>query len=121
MKKDYCPGYFDLATGGVVGHEEDDDESAQREVAEELGIEGASLEKIKVIKFDGAASKVFGNVYVVRDFDPDACPLSLQADEVAEVLYWSQAEIEEMISREDNKITPDSIHVFQELVSDGVL
>ena len=32
LKKDYCPGYFDLATGGVVGEGEDDDLSAVREV-----------------------------------------------------------------------------------------
>ena len=24
MKKDYCPGYFDLANGGVVGADESD-------------------------------------------------------------------------------------------------
>ena len=36
MLKDYCPGYFDLVTGGVVGAGEDDDLSASRELAEEL-------------------------------------------------------------------------------------
>jgi 8-oxo-dGTP pyrophosphatase MutT (NUDIX family) len=38
MLKDWCPGHFDLVTGGVVGAGEDDDESAQRELLEELGI-----------------------------------------------------------------------------------
>ena len=37
--KDYCPGYYDLVTGGVVDAGEDDDYSAGRELAEELGIE----------------------------------------------------------------------------------
>lgn len=32
MLKDWCPGYYDLVTGGVVGAGEDDDESAQREL-----------------------------------------------------------------------------------------
>ena len=40
MLKDYCPGYFDLVTGGVVGAGEDDHESATRELDEELGIKG---------------------------------------------------------------------------------
>ena len=40
MKKDYLPGFFDLVTGGVVGHNEDDDENAMRELAEEVGITG---------------------------------------------------------------------------------
>jgi 8-oxo-dGTP pyrophosphatase MutT (NUDIX family) len=43
MQKDYCPGYIDLAAGGVVGMEDTDvDESAKREVQEELGVEGTS-------------------------------------------------------------------------------
>ena len=36
--KDYCPGFYDLVTGGVVDADEDDDISASRELAEELGI-----------------------------------------------------------------------------------
>ena len=71
MKKDYCPGFFDLATGGVVGAGEDDDLSAVREVQEELGVPNANLEKVKVVKFDGEQSRVYGNVYLLRDFDPD--------------------------------------------------
>ena len=90
MKKDYCPGFFDLATGGVVGQGEDDDEQAAREVHEEIGIANAQLQKIKVVKFDGEGSKVFGNVYLMKGFNPDACPLTLQADEVDEVQYWSK-------------------------------
>ena len=41
MKKDYCAGYFDLSTGGVVGEGEDDDINAVREVEEEIGIKDA--------------------------------------------------------------------------------
>ena len=54
MKKDYCPGFYDLSTGGVVGDGEDDDLNAQREVQEEIGIVGVPLEKIKVVKCEGA-------------------------------------------------------------------
>ena len=120
MKKDCNPGFFDLATGGVVGFEEDDDESAQREVAEELGIPDASLEKIKVIKI-GDPSRVFGNVYLLRDFDPEAVPLTLQEDEVDEVVYWTKEEILERAAQSDAKITSDSLEIFNELVQDGVL
>ena len=70
MKKDYCPGYWDLATGGVVGADEDDDENAKREVFEEVGIKDHDLQKVSVFKFDGEKSKVFGNVYLLKDFDP---------------------------------------------------
>ena len=43
MKKDFFPGFFDLVTGGVLGHNEDDDENAMRELDEELGITGFQL------------------------------------------------------------------------------
>ena len=45
QRKDYCPGFFDLASaGGVVDAGEDDDLGARRELQEELGlvIEGDS-------------------------------------------------------------------------------
>ena len=75
MKKDCNPGFFDLATGGVVGFEEDDDESAQREVAEELGIPDASLEKIKVIKIFKNVDSTMRNIQ--RDLPYVTSPLSL--------------------------------------------
>jgi hypothetical protein len=37
--KDYCPGFIDLASGGVVGMADTDpDVNAAREIEEELGI-----------------------------------------------------------------------------------
>lgn len=39
MQKDYCPGYLDLAAGGIVGINEDEDTNAARELNEELGIQ----------------------------------------------------------------------------------
>ena len=39
MDKDFCPGYIDLAAGGVVTmNDEDEDDCAARELNEELGI-----------------------------------------------------------------------------------
>ena len=39
MQKDYCPGYIDLAAGGLVSYGDTDiDKSAARELEEELGI-----------------------------------------------------------------------------------
>ena len=47
MQKDYCPGYFDLVTGGVVAASEDDDVSAQRELEEELGVATIDIKQHK--------------------------------------------------------------------------
>eukprot|EP00353_Schmidingerella_taraikaensis_P000472 CAMPEP_0185596056 /NCGR_PEP_ID=MMETSP0434-20130131/80430_1 /TAXON_ID=626734 ORGANISM="Favella taraikaensis, Strain Fe Narragansett Bay" /NCGR_SAMPLE_ID=MMETSP0434 /ASSEMBLY_ACC=CAM_ASM_000379 /LENGTH=87 /DNA_ID=CAMNT_0028224471 /DNA_START=89 /DNA_END=353 /DNA_ORIENTATION=- len=74
LLKDFFPGYYDLSTGGVVGAtDQDDDWSAARELEEELGISTGNdrLEKVKVVKWQDDVGKVFANVYVVRDFDPD--------------------------------------------------
>ena len=75
MKKDYCPGYYELNFGGCVGEGEDDDINAQREVEEETGIAGLLLEKIKVSKQADTRNLVFANVYLVRDFNPIMTPL----------------------------------------------
>ena len=81
-----------------------------REVAEEVGIPDAKLEKIRVIKREGA--NVFANVYILRDFDPSTSPVKLQADEVDEVYYWSKEEIMERMSNENHKIKPGSVSIF---------
>ena len=95
MKKDYCPGFLSLSTGGIVGEGEDDDISAVRELGEEIGIKNAVLEKIKVVKcVDSQRSNCYGNVYLLRNFNPDICPLTLQTDEVDEVRYLSRADID---------------------------
>ena len=77
MLKDYCPGHYDLVTGGVVGAGEDDDISAQRELEEELGLKGFALTKLFVGKYEDERNKVFSNVYLVKDFDVDKNPLNL--------------------------------------------
>jgi len=43
LTKDVYPGYYDVATGGVVLAEETYEESAERELEEELGIRGVAL------------------------------------------------------------------------------
>ena len=95
MKKDYCPGYYDLATGGVVGDGEEDDVNAMREVHEEVGIDlDISLfNKIQTSKFDDERSRVFRNVYILKDLDFDITSLTLQADEVDGVELWSRDKI----------------------------
>ena len=116
MKKDYCPGFLSLSTGGVVGEGEDDDLSAVRELEEEIGIKNEGLEKIKVVKcVDGERSKSYANVYVLRNFNPDANPLTLQADEVDEVRYLSRTDIENLIAAgTTEQITPNSYTIYQD-------
>ena len=83
MIKDYCPGFYDLASaGGVVDAGEDDDVSAERELEEELGLIGYKLSKLFTFKHEVADNRVFGNFYIVSGFDPEKQKLVLQESEV---------------------------------------
>ncbi|WP_129139284.1 NUDIX hydrolase [Modicisalibacter coralii] len=77
--KEVYPGYHDLAAGGVVGAGEAVHVSARRELAEELGVEGARLRWCLDFVFRDAANRVHGSVFLT-DYDG---PLRLQAEEVA--------------------------------------
>jgi 8-oxo-dGTP pyrophosphatase MutT (NUDIX family) len=92
MMKDWCPGHFDLVTGGVVGVGEDDDESAQRELLEELGISlDIKEKKIGTFNYDSTSNRVWGNIYFVDNFEGE---LKLQETEVESIHLWSAKDIE---------------------------
>lgn len=64
--KDYCPGFFDLVTGGVVGGGEDDDISAARELEEELGIRlQQPMTKVACVPFENDSNRVWMNLYLI--------------------------------------------------------
>jgi len=65
MQKDYCPGYYDLSSGGVVGADETDEDNAYRELNEELGISGVTLERITTVKYEDDNNRVWGNVFLL--------------------------------------------------------
>jgi 8-oxo-dGTP pyrophosphatase MutT (NUDIX family) len=63
MKKDYCPGYYDLANGGVVGGDETDELNAQREIEEEIGMKDVEMKVLDRIKFEDPTNRVWGNIF----------------------------------------------------------
>lgn len=90
MKKDYCPGYYDLANGGVVGGDETDEENARRELEEEIGITGVELKVLQRVKYEDSNNRVWGSLFGVLY---DGNEFKLQEDEVDELLLWSVEEI----------------------------
>jgi len=46
--KEWCPGFIDVATGGIQGFGEPNDLNAQRELKEEIGIDWP-LEDLKLL------------------------------------------------------------------------
>ena len=114
--KDYCPGWYDLATGGVVAHGEIEDISAIRELKEEMGVTVNSLKEHAILPFDtnyeGNISRGFGYIYSTQ-YDG---PITMQPEEVEDIVMWDGNTIERMISS-SMRITPDSVIAYKLLKS----
>jgi pyrimidine 5'-nucleotidase len=138
MIKDYCPGKYDPTPGGVVGHGEDYAENAVRELKEEMGIDvvlmrdggdrpqeglhdntgsgSATSEHTLVRKFtfpyQDERVKVWGDFYectyrgALRD-------LTLQTEEVDEVIRMSLEELRNGITYRSHEYMPDACHALQ--------
>ena len=106
--KDWCPGYFDLAAGGIVQFDEDYLYSAERELEEELGVMAKLNFSFMNYNEDLSVfppNQNWGAVYnVVHDG-----PFSLQAEEVAAAEFMS---VENVLKLPRDSITPDTWQVF---------
>ena len=89
------PGYWDVSVGGGASAGDTSRAAAHRETLEELGLDIDFNERRPVLTINFADG--FDDFYaVLMDVDPEA--LHLQEDEVAEVRWAEQAEIEAMIA-----------------------
>ncbi|EQC34145.1 hypothetical protein SDRG_08353 [Saprolegnia diclina VS20] len=103
--KDYCPGLLDPMAGGVVQFGESFEENAEREAAEEMGITNTPLTYVTTFPYKNGDSNVWGGMFECT-YDGE---LTLQPEEVSEVLIMSAAEI---MSRKD-EFTPDGIYALE--------
>ncbi len=103
MTKDSYPGYWDLAAGGIVLAGESYEESARRELAEELGIEGVAMDLWFDFRFEDGLARAWGRAFgCVYDG-----PLRLQAEEVQSV---ERLRVEDALAGISGKtFTPDSL------------
>lgn len=107
--KDYCPGYFDCVTGGVVAAGEEYDVSAQRELEEELGIPGVPLTHLFTFPFEDEKSRVWGCGFYCM-YDGDVTP---QESEVQRVEMMTLDDIDAARESASVKFTPDSLHFLE--------
>ncbi len=107
--KDVYPSCWDVAAGGVVLAGESYEESAARELAEELGVDGVSLTTLFDQYFEKDTNRVWGRIF--------SCihngPFQLQKEEVACGSFMSVAEIFKLSEKEN--FTPDGIDMLRKI------
>ena len=108
--KDVWPGYWDVAAGGVVEAGETYDEAAERELAEEVGIEGVALISLGHETFEDDDVRVITHCYLAR-FDGE---VRFNDGEVVEARWVSPAEYQVM--RAALPFCPDSASMLSSML-----
>ena len=107
--KDMFPGCWDAAAGGVLVVGESYEESARREAAEELGIEGVELTPRFDFYHEDADNRIWGRVYTCVYEGP----FRWQPEEVVEGLF---VEVEDVLAGRYEPLTPDTLAALRALL-----
>jgi isopentenyldiphosphate isomerase len=108
--KDIYPGYWDLAAGGVVLDGESYEESAHRELREELGLVKAKLQFLFDQYYEDADNKVWGRIFSCTSNGP----FTLQTEEIDYGRFIPLAEIVQL--QQTEPVTPDGLQLLQRIL-----
>ncbi len=107
--KDVYPGYYDLAAGGVVLAGESYEEAAERELAEELGVENIPLTRCFDHYYEDSSNRVWGRVFRCLHEGP----FTLQEEEIESGGFVNVSQLLEADKK--RLFTPDGIEILQRL------
>lgn len=109
------PGRWDLSAAGHVDEGEDYQQAAVRELKEELGISGIALQQIDAFRddevYDGQHLRRFKRAYKV--VIPASTPLTLNAEEVAEIMWLKPAEVRQFIKDHPGQVASGLTSTFE--------
>ena len=111
--KDVFPAMYDCFVSGVVGAGESYERARDRELAEEMAIEGASPVELLAHRFESAEDRSLSRVYAVTW----GGPVAPQSEEIS----WHAWEPVERVRRRVEQATfvPDGREVFQRWIAEG--
>jgi 8-oxo-dGTP pyrophosphatase MutT (NUDIX family) len=109
MNKDLYPGHWDIAAGGVVLADESYEQSAERELLEELGISGVALDFLFDSYFEDQVNRVWGRIFTCTHDGP----FRLQAEEIDHGRFMTVSQALMLSTTET--FTPDGVELLKKI------
>ncbi len=110
--KDWEPGKWEIGQGGVVSHNETYEETAEREVGEELGIEitpANPLSHLFDFRYESDQVRYLAKVFSCANDGPFA----LQESEIEEGKFISISDLKKALSQDQGQFTEDAAIFFK--------
>ena len=114
--KDWAPSAHDAAAGGVMAYGEEPAASAARELAEELGVEGATLRPLGLSVYEDDTTRCVEHCFETT-WDG---PISYPDAEVVWGAWFSLRQLDTALRDPDWLFVPDTRQLLTRLARDGV-